>query len=32
LATGDGPAPPLDAAELARTEAAALDHGLRITR
>lgn len=31
-ATGDGPAPPLDAAELARTDAAAPDHGLRIAR
>jgi hypothetical protein len=31
-ATGDGPAPPLDAAEIARTGAAASDHGLRIVR
>jgi quercetin dioxygenase-like cupin family protein len=31
-ATGDGPAPPLNAAELARTDAAAPDHGLRIAR
>jgi quercetin dioxygenase-like cupin family protein len=31
-ATGDGPAPPLDAAELARTDAAAPRYGLRIAR
>jgi quercetin dioxygenase-like cupin family protein len=29
-ATGDGPPPPADAAEIARTEAAAHDYGLRI--
>lgn len=29
-ATGEGPAPPLDQAEIARTEAAGAEHGLRI--
>jgi quercetin dioxygenase-like cupin family protein len=31
-ATDDGPAPPLDAAEIARTAAAAPQHGLRLAR
>ena len=31
-ATSDAPAPPVDAAEIARTDAAAARHGLRITR
>lgn len=31
-ASGDGPAPPLDAAEIARTEAVAPNYGLRIAR